>query len=113
MRTAIYTCSATGNEISLKAQYDRCAKYAAEYKHVIVEMYEDAVQSGRTGVGSAMQRLMSNAEEHRFEAVIVEDSSRLSRSMKQLQRFVDSLKNLGIQLIAVGNPDNHNYIGKQ
>ncbi len=107
MRTAIYTRSATGNQISLKGQYDRCARYAAEHEHVNVGVYEDAVQSGRTGIGDAMQRLMSDAEAHRFEAVIVEDTSRLSRSIKQLQRFVDGLRNLGIQLIIVGQSDNY------
>lgn len=107
MRTAIYTRSATGNQTSLKGQYDRCARYAAEHEHVSAGVYEDAVQSGKTGIGAALQRLMSDAEAHRFEAVIVEDTGRLSRNERQLQRIVDGLKNLGIQLIVVGKPDNH------
>jgi DNA invertase Pin-like site-specific DNA recombinase len=106
MRTAIYTRSATGDAKSLKAKYDRCTKYAAEHDCVIVEVCEDVMQSGRTAIGSAMQCLMSNAQQHRSDAVIVEDVSRLSRSMRQLQRFVDRPDNLGIQLIIVGKPDN-------
>lgn len=102
MRAAIYIRSATGNRTYLDAQAERCAKCAAERGYVISEVYEDEMQSGMAKDGSALTHMISDANRHHFDAVAIEDVSRLSRRMDKVRQIMTDLQDMGITLLIVG-----------
>src|SRR5437879_619611 len=84
MRAAIYTRSATGNGEHLNVQAERCTTFAAEHGYSVVEIYNDTIQSGMANDGLALTRMMNDANHGRFDAVIIEDISRLSRRTERM-----------------------------
>src|SRR5581483_5310286 len=102
MRAAIYTRSATGNRTHLDAQAEKCAQYASERGYIVAEVYEDEVQSGMAKDGSALTHMISDANRHHFDAVVIEDVSRLSRRMDKVRQIMTDLQNMGITLLIVG-----------
>jgi hypothetical protein len=59
-------------------------EFAARHSHEVVAVYADAAQSGRSLYRQEMQRLLADAGRRRgriFNAVLVDDLSRLSRDM--------------------------------
>ena len=102
MRAAIYIRSATGNQTHLDVQPEKCTKYAAEQGYTVVEVYEDEVQSGIADDGSALTRMLSDAHRHYFDAVNIDDVSRLSRRMDRIGQLTNTLQDLDGSLLMVG-----------
>jgi site-specific DNA recombinase len=69
---------------SIEQQVHRCREFAARHSHDVVAVYADAAQSGRSLYRQEMQRLLRDVQNRRqrlFDAVLVDDLSRLSRDM--------------------------------
>jgi site-specific DNA recombinase len=86
VKVAVYARFSTENQdaSSIEQQVYRCREFAARHHHEIVEVYADAAQSGRSLHRQEMQRLLADTQRRgapRFEAVLVDDLSRLSRDM--------------------------------
>ena len=101
MRAAIYRRSATANKAHLERQTTKCSSFAIEHYCTIVESYEDAIQSGVANDGPALTRMMGDASDKKFDAIIVEDVSRLSRRLERLGELAATLRELGISLLIV------------
>jgi site-specific DNA recombinase len=89
---------------SIALQDESLKKYCAYAKYKITEKYVDEAKSGKdVAERPALQRLMRDAEEKKFDAVAVAKLDRFGRSVKDLVNSIDKLKNLGIDFISVGD----------
>src|SRR5207244_9054584 len=73
---------------SIEDQGRRCEAYAAEQRLAVVETYSDAATSGAHTEREGLKRLLRDAKLRRFEAVLVDDLSRLSRDLGATWRIV-------------------------
>ena len=68
----------------------------------IVETYEDLSVTGTVLERPALQRMISDAEDGKFEVILVHKIDRMSRSLKELLRLVeDVLEPIGVALRSV------------
>lgn len=85
MNVAIYARFSTENQdaSSIEQQVYRCREFASRHGHEVVAVYADAAQSGRSLHREEMQKLLADASRkpRGFDAVLVDDLSRLSRDM--------------------------------
>jgi site-specific DNA recombinase len=77
---------------------------------IIVESYIDMAQSGKTLKRTELDRLLRDAEKHKFDALIVYDWSRLSRDLldaKSIKRHLRHDLKIGVfSVLEVGESDN-------
>ena len=87
MRAAIYLRVSTEEQTErygLDMQRSRCQKYCAFREWEVVEEYEDAGITGSTVERPALQRLLLDARNGKWEVVVVFKVDRLSRSARDL-----------------------------
>ncbi len=104
MRAAIYSRFSTDrqNESSIADQVRVCAEYAARQGWLVVERFEDQGISGAAlGNRPGVLGLQEGAFAARFDAVLVTDLSRLSRSQGDLSKMIDRLVARGIRVVGV------------
>ncbi len=85
-------------DASIEQQVDECMKYARENGIKIIETYADRAVSGRTDRRADFQRMMKDAEKHRFDCVIAWKSNRMGRNMLQAMTNEAKLHELGIHV---------------
>jgi hypothetical protein len=74
--------TANQNEQSLADQIDRCRRRAAKHSHTVVEIHEDAAISGTThSPAPALDQLRANAVAHRFDVVLLDEVTPISRDI--------------------------------
>lgn len=76
---------------SIDDQVRRCRAYAAQHGYAVVEVYQDAAESGAHTERADLQRLLADATRTRpapFSAVLVDDTSRLSRDLGSAWRLI-------------------------
>ncbi|TNC16502.1 recombinase family protein [Methylobacterium terricola] len=103
-RAAIYARFSTDlqNERSVEDQVAICRAYAQREGFAVVATYCDRAKSGASILGrDGLISLMAQAREHAFDAVIVEHSDRLARSMRDTGDLFDRFTFLGIELRSV------------
>jgi len=107
MRVCVYTRCSTDAQAKAKStdlQIEQIERYCKYGKHEIVMRYNDEARSGANiNMRSEFQRLMRDAEQHRFEAVVVSKLDRFGRSVRDLVDSLDRLKNLNIGFISTGD----------
>ncbi|HCO79982.1 MAG TPA: resolvase [Bacillus sp. (in: Bacteria)] len=87
---------------SIKAQKDLLSHYAEKNKLTIIEDYIDEGKSGKSIAGRPqMIRLLDDAKQGKFEAVIVYKLDRLARKTRDSLEIVETLGNHGVQLISL------------
>jgi DNA invertase Pin-like site-specific DNA recombinase len=59
------------------------------------------MQSGLADNGSGLTRMMDDAHQHKLDAIIVEDVSRLSRRVDRVGALLATLRNLDVALFIV------------
>ena len=104
MRTAIYSRFSTDrqNESSIADQVRVCTEHADKNGWQIVERFEDQGISGAAlGNRPGILKLQDAAFAGRFNAVLVTDLSRLSRSQGDLSKMIDRLVAKGILVVGV------------
>ncbi len=87
---------------SIDDQLRRCRRFAEERGYSVAVEFSDAAQSGATLDRAAMQRLLAAARARppAFEAVLVDDLSRLSRDLGNTWRIVfEDLAGAGVRVI--------------
>jgi len=104
VRAAVYSRFSTDrqNESSIADQVRVCTEYADRQGWQVVERFEDHGISGAAlGNRPGVLRLQEAAFARRFDAVLVTDLSRLSRSQGDLSKMIDRLVAKGIRVIGV------------
>lgn len=104
MKAAIYSRFSTDRQTdsSIADQVRVCTEYAARQGWQIVERFEDQGISGAAlGNRPGVLKMQEAALARRFDALLVVDLSRLSRSNGDLSKMIDRLVAKGIRVIGV------------
>jgi DNA invertase Pin-like site-specific DNA recombinase len=99
IRVALY-CRSTSDqncELQLRELRDYCHRRG----FTIVGEYLDTAISGARASRPVLDRLMRDAAEHRFDAVVVYKLDRLGRSVLNLSQSLALLDSYGVRFIAV------------
>lgn len=100
IRCAIYTRKSSEEGLeqesnSLDAQREACAAYVASQQHegwvLLPEHYDDGGISGGTLERPALQRLLQHIEDGLVDQIIVYKIDRLTRSLADFSKIVDTL----------------------
>ena len=103
MKVAIYArySSASQREVSIEQQVEVCTDYAKNHECTIINTYSDRAVSGRIGDRDGLMMLMNDAENKRFDGVLVYAIDRLGRNFQHLVNNVSHLESeLGIEIIS-------------
>jgi site-specific DNA recombinase len=106
-RCALYGRFSTEKQsaISIEQQFRKCREYADRHGlHVLEEhLYSDEAISGATAIRPGLQRLLeaSRMTQRPFDVILVDDTSRLSRNLRDALKIFDDLKFYGVGAIFV------------
>jgi site-specific DNA recombinase len=107
-RAAAYIRESTeeqGRGYSPDGQRQAIARYAAEHDMTLVEEYLDFETGRQADKRPGFQRLIEDAMEHRFDAVLVFHTSRFARNTVEAKRYKKLLRSeLGIDVVSVTQP---------
>ncbi len=110
LRCAIYTRKSSEDGLeqefnSLDAQREACAAYITSQKHegwmLLPEHYDDGGLSGGSLDRPALQRLLQDISDGRVDQIIVYKIDRLTRSLADFSRIVDTLDAAGASFVSV------------
>lgn len=97
MKVAIY-CRVSTEEQDPKNQEKDLREFCKNRDHTIIKVYTDVI-SGSKDSRPALNRLMQEAYNKEFEAVLIWKLDRLGRSLKHLIDIVNKFQNWKIDLI--------------
>ena len=107
MRAAIYARYSSENqrEQSIEDQVRVCRQFAARDGITVLDshIYFDEAQSGSVRSRPGLEALKKAAEAKQFDALLVDDSSRLSRDNQHFNTLLCLFQFWGISLISVGD----------
>jgi len=105
MRVAFYGRYSSDNqkESSIDDQYRNCERRAEREGWTITARYEDRAISGTTVERPEYQQMLKDAKERKFETLLVDDLSRLSRDEEDVIRTRKRLVFYGVRLIGVSD----------
>ena len=87
---------------SIQNQKSLLIKYAVDRNWDIYKIYTDEDYSGICENRPAFSRLITNAEEQKFDIVLCKTQSRFTRDMEQVERYIHKLFPIwGIRFIAI------------
>jgi site-specific DNA recombinase len=107
VRCAVYTRFSTEKQspVSNEDQRRKCTEYATARDWIVLEehLYADEAVSGSGSDRDGLSRLLSaaNSVPRPFDAVLVDDTSRLSRNVGHAARIREQLEFIGVRIIAV------------
>ncbi len=85
---------------SLKNQQEFFRQFAEKNGHILVKIYSDEGISGKhTKNRTGFLQMMSDAENHLFDMVVVKDISRFARNTLDFLTAIRKLKTLGIETV--------------
>lgn len=87
--------------ISIDAQIERCRAFCKAKDWKVYQIYTDAGHSGGTLKRPALQNLLTDAENKKFNILLVYKFDRFSRSLRDLIIVLDDLKEKGINFTSV------------
>ena len=110
LRCAIYTRKSTEEGLdqdfnSLDAQHEACAAYITSQASLgwklVPDRYDDGGISGGTMDRPALQRLLADIREHRVDVVVVYKIDRLTRSLSDFARIVETFDQAQASFVSV------------
>jgi len=110
IRCAVYTRKSTDEGLSqefnsLDAQREAAEAYIASQKHegwvALSDRYDDGGFTGGNTERPGLRRLMADIEAGRIDCVIVYKVDRLSRSLLDFARLMDTFDKYGVRFVAV------------
>ncbi len=107
LRCAIYARYSTDkqNPLSIDDQLRKCREYADRQGWQILDqhIYSDAAVSGATDDRAGLRRLLEAAASspRPFDAILIDDTSRLSRKLADSLRIFEQLRFVGVRLVFV------------
>src|SRR5258708_2283191 len=107
MNCAIYArySSEKQSASSIEDQIRKCREHAAKNGWTVLDqhIYRDSEISGATDERQALKRMLAavNSRSREFDCVLVDDTSRLSRSLGDADRIVKELQFAGVKIVYV------------
>lgn len=107
LRCAAYARYSTDRQspLSIEDQIRKCREFAQHKKWEFLEqnIYSDEAISGTTDNRAGLKRLMADATApaHPFDAILVDDTSRLSRKLGDSLRIFEQLHFVGVRVVFV------------
>ena len=98
-RVAIYGRVSTDGQ-SVDLQVNELREYVAKRNWVIVEEYLDVI-SGSKESRPALNRLMADARQRKFDILLVWKIDRFGRSLKHLVNSLAELENVGVAFVSL------------
>jgi DNA invertase Pin-like site-specific DNA recombinase len=100
MRSAIYARVSTNNGQDPSMQTRELEEYCQRRGWTIVGAYIDTGISGAKDSRPELNRLMADAHQRRFDAVVVWKFDRFARSVSHLLRALETFKTLGVEFLS-------------
>ena len=93
MKVAIYARYSTAlqDETSIAGQVANCEELAAAQGWTVVRVYSDEAVSGSDDTRPEYQNMLADSESGQFDAIVVDETSRLTRRAGELPRLLDIL----------------------
>ncbi len=110
IRCAIYTRKSSEEGLeqefnSLHAQREACAAYILSQKHegwdLLPEHYDDGGFSGGTMERPALKALLASVEQGKIDIIVVYKVDRLTRSLMDFSRLVETMDKKGISFVSI------------
>jgi DNA invertase Pin-like site-specific DNA recombinase len=101
MRTAIYARVSTTNGQDPEMQLRELREYAARRRWEIAGEYTDHGVSGSRDSRPQLNRLMADAQQRRFDAILVWKVDRFGRSLRHLVNALAELGALGVAFVSL------------
>lgn len=105
LRVAIYSRVSTEEQakegLSVEAQIDKCKSFCDARDWDIFKIYKDAGYSAGTLNRPALELLLRDADDSRFDIILVYKIDRFSRNLKDLILVLDDLKSKKINFTSV------------
>ena len=101
MKAIIYARYSAGRDQtvqSIEGQVRVCRKYIEDHGWALSEIYSDEHISGKTDRRPAFQRMISDAEGHKFDVLVVYTSDRFSRDRYNSIIYKKKLRDLGVKI---------------
>jgi site-specific DNA recombinase len=91
-------------EASIEDQLEVCRRYVERQGWTVVEVYADQALSGASRFRPAFQQMLADAEQRRFDVIVVEALDRLSRKLADVADLHDRLSflRIGLHTVATG-----------
>lgn len=101
MKAVIYVRVSTTEQVddgySLDAQLDRCKAYCVSQGWEVVTVYIEEGVSAKDTNRPELQRMLTDAQQGLFDVVLVYRLDRLTRSVKDLYKLLDTLESNGVK----------------
>lgn len=110
LRCAVYTRKSTDEGLekefnTLDAQRDACEAYVASQRAegwiLVRDRYDDGGFSGGTLERPALKRLLADVEQGRIDVIVVYKIDRLSRSLMDFAKLVETMEAHGVTFVSV------------
>jgi len=112
MKAAVYLRVSTSEQTTLNQELE-LKSYCEREGFDIFEIYKDEGISGAKTSRPALDKMLKDMREKKFEAIIVWKFDRLGRSTKHLLQVLEEMKNKDVRLIATSqNIDTGTPMGK-
>src|SRR3954470_3773330 len=114
MKIAIYARYSSDNQrdASIADQTGSCQLFAERQGWAVVQEYADHATSGATLLRAGFQKLMRDALEQRFDAVLAESLDRFSRDQEDTAGLFKRLTFKGIRIITLAEGEiSHLHVG--
>ena len=98
-RVALY-CRVSTMDQHPETQLNELRQFAANRGFKVVGEYTDHGYSGARARRPELDRMMDDAQRHKFDVVLVWACDRLARSTKHLLQTIDELNGMGIQFLS-------------
>jgi site-specific DNA recombinase len=106
MRVAVYARYSSDNqrEASIEDQLEVCRRYVGRQGWTMGQVYADQALSGASRFRPAFQQMLADAEQRRFDVIVVEALDRLSRKLADVAELHDRLSflRIGLHTVATG-----------
>jgi site-specific DNA recombinase len=105
MRAALYArySSDRQRDASIDDQFRNCISFAEREGWTVEARYQDEAISGSRADRPGYRMLVGDAEAHKFDVLIVDDLSRLSRDEVEMKQLIRRLRFRNIRLIGVSD----------
>jgi DNA invertase Pin-like site-specific DNA recombinase len=99
-RVAVYARVSTSDQ-TCESQLRECLEYVARRGWTVADQYVDTGWSGKLASRPELNRLMADARQRRFDAVVVWKLDRWGRSLVHSIQSIQELAALGIRFLAI------------
>ncbi len=107
MRVAIYARYSTENQRpeSILDQVSSCRKYAIGHGWILSDdlIFSDVTVSGTREDRPGLSDMMVHAQDHKFDALLIDDLSRLARDNLLMLTTIADLRFLGVRVVSIAD----------